>query len=390
MRRGQRRPSKDDMHRRRNLSLLGSGVFIATMTFGTTAQAEVLFSDDLEGHAPWDGCPDDSFSEHLQDWSGYFGTWTCGIFEIENTDGNNTFKFNWPQSISSLGPAVPRELTAGRGSVYLGFRWRHDAGWDWGTDNTHKWVYLPTANGERTMLSIVYGSIAFFDGYDYHMHATSDPDADSEEWLDDTGWHDVVVFAAPDASTIRVWYDGEELTWAENNVGGASFGGPAFDDDAGSNIVFGYQSRTDWGPGNTTYFDDLIVATTKAEVDAFLGLDDPSETGESGSGTSGGGESGGGTEGGATDGDDPSAGGSTAGSGSDPSASAGGTCGSLGQDGSCGDEGGATSAGEGNDTASGASDSGSGCSVRASPTAPPFRLLGLGLLGLVVRRRRTG
>ena len=36
-------------------------------------------------------------------------------------------------------------------------------------------------------------------------------------------------------------------------------------------MSFGYQSRTNWGAGNVSYFDDIIVAGTKSEVDSFLG-----------------------------------------------------------------------------------------------------------------------
>ena len=245
-------------------------IIVAVLAFAPLAGATVRFSDNLDSKSIWSGCPNDTMKTAAPNWSDYWGTWSCNIISIvDDATRGKVWKFTWPQSMSSLGPAVPYSATGGLGSCYIGFWWKHSAGWNWGTDPTHKWVYLPVA-GDRLMLSFYGSTLAFFDGNDYDLATTNHPNVSQTAWKNDTAWHKYVIYASPANGDIRVWYDDTELTWNGNNLN-VNWQGSTFGSNYDSELVLGYQSRPDWGAGNISYFDGCIVATTKEEVDSWLG-----------------------------------------------------------------------------------------------------------------------
>jgi hypothetical protein len=247
----------------------------SVLIFAPQAKATVLFSDTFDSQTTGVCGP-----SMTGGWSNYWNSTSCDSSEtvvVGDSHGsgatNKSFRFIWPQAMSSHGPSINSSTygIAGRSDVYIGYRWKHNAGWNWGSDDTHKWIYLPKSGGERTMLSLVYGNVCWFDGAAYNLCSTNHPNTDGSSWLNDSTWHNYVIWAAPGSHAIKVWYDGTELTWNTNNLN-INWTGTTFDSGNGDpNLVFGYQSRPNWGAGNTSYFDDVIVATTKAEVDALLG-----------------------------------------------------------------------------------------------------------------------
>jgi len=175
-------------------------------------------------------------------------------------------RFTWFASMIERGLAT--RAAGSTSALWIGFWWRHDSGWDWGSDATHKWVYLPEVSGERTMVSFVNSQLCFFDGNDYDLCTTDHPNISQTAWLNDATWHSYKIYAAPSANDIRIWYDGVELNWNGDNLN-QSYCGSSFDSDW---MAFGYQSRPNWGSGNKSYFDDCIIASTEEEVESFLGV----------------------------------------------------------------------------------------------------------------------
>ncbi|HBA84914.1 MAG TPA: hypothetical protein DCZ95_12540 [Verrucomicrobia bacterium] len=85
----------------------------------------------------------------------------------------------------------------------------------------------------------------------------------------DTNWHTYIFqFTAGSSNngTIRLWVDGEliyensTIDYASNTLSGDYF--PLLQ----GNLSGGYN-----GPGLETYWDDYVWATTKAEVDSYMG-----------------------------------------------------------------------------------------------------------------------
>lgn len=234
------------------------------LLFASESGATVYFSDhftvDYNGTGDWPS-----------PWDSYWNT-PGGAATIADGYGHSGkgLRIVWPQSMSTYGPGAPPGVVDGLGSVYVGFWWRHSAGWDWGTDDVHKWLYIGKIGGERNMLSIVYGTVMFFDGSSYSVGATNHPNTNGAAWLADDSWHYYIFHINPGGTPkLEGWLDGAALTWS----GSAVFQGTTFDNTDDAGFVFGYQSRPDWGAGNISYFDDIIMASTKAEVETFLGAD---------------------------------------------------------------------------------------------------------------------
>jgi len=237
---------------------------------------QIYISDHFDRQNDWNGC-----SDPPAPWGSYFYNprKACNRIKIDDAwdDAHGSIgksvRIAWSAAMIELGMDAPQ--AGGKSSLYIGFWWRHDPGWNWGRDDTHKWIYFPEADGRRTMISFNNGAICFFDGYSYSLCTTNHPNANRPAWLNDASWHSYIVYVSPADKKIRLWYDGDELKWNGTNLN-VDFGGNSFDSGGGSRLVFGYQSRPRWGSGNVSYFDDIIVAGMKEEVEAFLGIGDGS------------------------------------------------------------------------------------------------------------------
>ncbi|HKJ03979.1 MAG TPA: hypothetical protein VJ974_00170 [Geopsychrobacteraceae bacterium] len=252
-------------------SLMFIGALLS-LIMATTASATVFKSDHFDSRPDWDGC-----SDPPSGWSTYF--WNsnyCNKVQIsgdwDDAHGSNgkSVRITWPSSILELGMTTYN--VSGASHVWTGFWWRHDAGYSMGADNQDKWIYFNEVSGVRNMLSHKNNTLCFFDGssYDLCVQTGNSPDTHpntgSSSWINDTAWHYYTILADPANDDIRVWRDGTELKWNGDNLN-AGWAGNKFDSGY---MTWGYQSRSGWG-GHVSYFDDIIAATTKAEVDEFLG-----------------------------------------------------------------------------------------------------------------------
>jgi len=232
------------------------------------ASATVFISDHFDGQSDWNGC-----SDPPSPWGTYsYNQKYCNTVMIDDAwgDAHNSGKsvrILWSASMTELG--MRADQAGGKSSLYIGFWYKHNAGWNWGGDATQKWIYFPETGGNRTMLSFKSGSVCWFDGYSYSLCTTDHPSVTSSAWLNDDSWHSYIIYASPAGGDLRVWRDGTELNWNGNNLN-INYGGSSFDSGAGGALLFGYQSRPDWGSGNISYFDDCIIASTKEEVENFL------------------------------------------------------------------------------------------------------------------------
>lgn len=138
-------------------------------------------------------------------------------------------------------------------------------------DTTHKWFYGPESGGDRMMINFDQRHRAFWQG---NTQLTSDIPFDRY----DDSWHRVVIMLKHNTphncdGELRLWWNGVEAEWTMREGGYASNTELQFDDTEciwESFVVFGYQSRPDWGYGNTSYFDDIILADNRDDVEAFL------------------------------------------------------------------------------------------------------------------------
>ena len=262
--------------------LVALGIVILLIT-PVSGYGQIYLSDHFDSRSDWDGC-----SDPPSPWNSYFYNQSkyCNKVKIDDAwndahgSTGKSVRISWPASMTEMGMEAAE--AGGKSSLYIGYWWKHDSGWNWGGDDTHKWIYFPEASGERTMLSFNDGAICFFDGNSYSLCTTDHPNVNGSAWRNDSTWHSYIIYASPANKDIRIWYDGDELSWNGNNLN-ANFGGSSFDSGGGNVLVFGYQARPDWGSGNVSYFDDTIVASTKGEVESFLGTtnggggDDPIE-----------------------------------------------------------------------------------------------------------------
>jgi len=267
--------------------LVALGIVILLIT-PVSGYGRIYLSDHFDSQSDWDGCSDPPAP--WDDYS-YNQSKFCNRVKIDDAwndahgSTGKSVRISWSASMTELGMAT--DQAGGKSSLYIGFWWKHDSGWNWGGDDTHKWIYFPEASGERTMLSFNGGAICFFDGSSYSLCTTNHPNVNGSAWKSDSTWHSYIIYASPANKDLRIWYDGDELNWNGNNLN-ADFGGNSFDSGGGGGklLHFGYQSRPDWGSGNVSYFDDTIVASTKEEVESFLGTTngdgepvEPSDTG---------------------------------------------------------------------------------------------------------------
>jgi hypothetical protein len=241
-------------------------LIIIILLINTTANATVYFSDHFSTN--WVYTAGDPPSP----WDEYFCN-PCGSGQIADSLGKTGMglRYDWSTGIASYGIASPYSATAGLGAVYVGYWWRHSSGWVWGPDNQDKWIYFPQVGGKRNMLSHYGNAVCLFnrlgESSSYGYCSTNLPDSSQSAWLNDTSWHSFVWYINPAGGTLQGWYDGTLITWS----GSPQYNGTSFDSGDGNQFVFGYQSRDGWG-NQSTYFDDVVIASTKAEVDSFLGI----------------------------------------------------------------------------------------------------------------------
>lgn len=250
------------------------------------AQSRTIYiSDHFDDQADWVGYDGDCIDPPFP-WDSY-GDFCSERIRIDSTDdahgSGKCLWIEWAQGMQELGLLCPCDVYGGKQTVWIGFWWRHNSGWDWGGDVTHKWFYGPEAGGDRMMINFDTNHRAFWDG---NTQLSSNIPFDTS----DSTWHSVIIKLKHNTGSnydgeIRMWWDTVEAEWTMLDGGFSSNLELRFDSEASTwdyalNSAFGYQSRPDWGSGNISYFDDIVVAGNQADVEDFLSIPGPDITPE--------------------------------------------------------------------------------------------------------------
>lgn len=185
--------------------------------------------------------------------------------------------------------AAPSDIANGKAVVWVGFWYKHNASWSWGSDQTMKWFKFTTQGGNTNL------------NYDQN-HRFIPPDSsllksDMAFNLTDDTWHYYVVYVKHSTGAgiydgeLRLWQDGIEAIWTVESGATTSnttinWGSGSTFTDTGAAWGWGWQDRDGWPDNNNkAYWDDIIIASTEAEVLSFLGVSALTTSGQCGSGT---------------------------------------------------------------------------------------------------------
>lgn len=176
----------------------------------------------------------------------------------------------------------------GKSEYYVGCWFKHtDWCWSVGTKR-YKWLKY-FHGGVSGTVNLADGSSPgganFFwnDGVSAETHLRAE-----NVWTDsDTDWHSYIIYFKHNTisntdGAIRLWYDGEEVSYSYPSGHFASNTAISFDSSASTftfsdwwgPVGFGYQ-KYNFTCTNVSYFDDIIFASTLAEVITFLGESGP-------------------------------------------------------------------------------------------------------------------
>jgi hypothetical protein len=250
---------------------------LSLLLLATPAFGEIYLGDHFDSQADWapsQTCPNDPDRQPPPPWEYVLCDTELFINSSAAHGGSGKgFGINWPRAMDEIGLHAPASVQSGKTELWIGFWWRHNS-WNWGGDKTYKWFRFFGGGGNTHNLN--------FDNK--HRMVLNNGDimqSDISFNTGDTGWHYWIIYMKHNSGgsngQFRLWKDGTEANWyyaytstLYNNLG-ISFGSGSTWSTAG-NLTWGYQSRPDWGSGNKTYWDDIVVASSRSEVEDFLGV----------------------------------------------------------------------------------------------------------------------
>ena len=255
-------------------------VIIIFLLIPVWVSATTYISDHFDAQDDWVGKVGATCYDPPSPWDGY-GYYCREGFYINATGAHGGsgkgVTINWTQSMTETALTTPTSVPTGKSELWIGFWYKHSSGWNWGSDTTHKWYYGPETNAsDRMMINYDQYHRAFWAGNTQFQ-------SNIPFNVNDDEWHSVIIYLKHSTGTgnndgaIRMWWDGTEATWTGLD---AHVGRTNLQCDFGSGATWtsysciGFQSRPNWGSGNISYYDDIIFASTEAEVTEFLGLDE--------------------------------------------------------------------------------------------------------------------
>lgn len=240
-----------------------------------TAGAETYISDSFDAQDDWNPTVCDGVDPERIPPDPWAYVLCDTILYIDSTaaygGSGKGFGINWTQGMNEAGLHAPTSVLSGKSDIWVGFRFKHNSGWDWGTDTTYKWfrwgaegdtINMNYDQNHRVIIgdSLLKSNIPF---------STSDD-----------SWHTVIIYLKHNTlgssdGQMRMWWDGVEVTWSiEYGTISDNLSIPfntGYSVWPAKNLAWGYQSRPGWGAENVAFWDDIIVASTEAEVLAFTG-----------------------------------------------------------------------------------------------------------------------
>lgn len=277
-------PMKEEsMARYRNLIFVLSLVFLIMFLASSYVQAATLFSDDFDSQPDWNMSQNASL---LSGWSEKLGQNRGGDYQagyISSTgrhgpSGKGFIQY-WDKTASYSSAQdcwlMKRNIDF-PDEWYLGYWFQRDPNWSWGSVSSLKIMKIHFNNG--TTWDIYWSN--FCAGCP-SWRVPSDAgfsictDEYGRNWAGSwnelgTGWHYFIWHFKHSTQTLELIIDG---VGAIKTSYTPSYSGTGWDDIYG--ISFG-GNITDGGGGVNemwTKYDDVIIATTRAEVEEFLGVE---------------------------------------------------------------------------------------------------------------------
>ncbi|MCB2217981.1 MAG: hypothetical protein KQH59_18115 [Desulfobulbaceae bacterium] len=283
-----------------------SRVLLVVLFFSASASyGEVLYSDDFEWGSDWNSSMDNTLPG-ANGWNGVSASDMGGSYEtiyvnsaagyksgsramVQYWDsGTGSTHESWLMQQPISGWSFPNEY-------YIGYWFKVDTNWDWGSAASLKTWKVNYTTGDVTWdIGWLSGFIAYcgddwcnVDGTNWTGDSGCEAALHTDEevaevfgcWsdVDDGEWHYFVWHINHSGEVIEVSIDGNDASQMSPS---GSYGSPFTEGVGTTRFNFGGNFSAGGGGYDEMYtaYDDLIVATSQAEVESFLGVSSEAAT----------------------------------------------------------------------------------------------------------------
>lgn len=274
------------------LFLTAVSIVFGIMVFLPLSHAEILLGDHFDSQPDWNSSQSSSL---LDVWGSVQmnnrgGTYEAAYISATGAHGSSGKGFTqyWDQT-TSMGSAQDIWLIKNNinfpNEWYLGYWYKVDTNWDFGSVASLKLLKIHFDNGTTFDINWASWYSSLYPTEAQWPPSGCDFQYKTDEWglnsfgcwnaIADGNWHYFVWHFNHSEGTISLSIDGED---AANTSNATNFQGSGWDPAYG--ISFG-GNITDGGGGTDemwTKYDDIVIATTKSEVESFLNVSSSSES----------------------------------------------------------------------------------------------------------------
>lgn len=253
-------------------------------SWSSEVAGDILFGTHFDSETDWNTSQNASL---LTDWDQKTadneggGTYEAGYIAQHGESSGKCLKQYWDTGTSTAqncwliknSISIPDEF-------WLGYRFKVDTNWDWGSATSLKIMKLHYDNG--TTLDINWCSSH------YEMPSPYTPpgggysiatDATGKNWfghwtdIDDGAWHTFVWHFKHSTNTLECFVDGTDAALTSETP---AFPGTGWDDGSVSGYALSFGGNLSGGGGGVdemyTKYDDVCIGTTRAKVEEYLGI----------------------------------------------------------------------------------------------------------------------
>ncbi len=268
------------------------------LTIPLSVPADVIFSDDFEWGSDWDSSQS-SVAPTANGWDGTLIANRGGSYEAcyVNAAGAKQGARGFIQYWDTIEGTGAQDIWLTTNSItftneyYIGFWFKVDTNWDWGSVSSLKLIKTNYADVGNTTWDIVW--------YSNFIAACGDSwcNIDGTNWTGDSGCDAALCPGGSAAEVFGCWSDVDDGNWhyfifhinhsgniMTIEIDGNDAGQMSPTGDYGTPFTDGINGSERWNFGGNitnggggysemyTAYDDLIIATTKEEVETFLGV----------------------------------------------------------------------------------------------------------------------